>query len=104
MLHHRTTRLHLLHQDHEEVFRAQDRRTTSRKLLFVQINMFGDVEVTDFDGETLPKRIWVRNGVRCSRRRLMYFPQTVAEGKTAVEAASRPCGLPLSPATTFHMN
>ena len=65
--------------------------------------MFGDVEVTDFDGETLPERDMVRKWRQMFTPTLMYFPQTVEEGQTAVEAAVATVPGAFGPATTFHM-
>lgn len=53
----------------------------------VQINLFGDVEVTDFDGTTLPEKdMAVRWGVMFTPT-MIFLPEAVAEGSTAAEAA-----------------
>ncbi len=53
----------------------------------VQINLFGDVEVTDFDGTTLSeKHMAVRWGVMFTPT-LIFAPQSVPEGQTAAQAA-----------------
>lgn len=53
----------------------------------IQINLFGDVEVTDFDGTVLPeKEMAVRWGAMFTPT-LMFLPEEVPEGKTAAEAA-----------------
>ena len=54
---------------------------------FVQINMFGDVEVTDFDGETLPEKEMVQKWGALFTPLMIYFPEEVAEGLTAPQAA-----------------
>ena len=47
---------------HEEVFPDPDiTRLLTDDFFVVQINMFGDVEVTDFDGETLSEKEIVKN-------------------------------------------
>ena len=89
---------------HEEVFPVQ---AIHDKLMddyyVIQMNMFGDVEVTDFDGETLPEKEMVRKWRQMFTPTLMYFPQTVEEGQTAVEAAVATVPGAFGPATTFHM-
>src|SRR6056297_1155049 len=46
---------------HEEVFVVEDiAAMLSDDYYVVQINMFGDVEVTDFDGDALPEKSAVR--------------------------------------------
>ncbi len=53
----------------------------------VQINLFGDVEVTDFDGTVLPEKdMAVRWGVMFTPT-LIFLPEEVPEGKTAAEAS-----------------
>lgn len=53
----------------------------------VQINLFGDVEVTDFDGTTLPEKdMAVRWGLMFTPT-LIILPEAVEPGKTAAEAA-----------------
>jgi thioredoxin-related protein len=53
----------------------------------VQMNLFGDVEVTDFDGTVLPeKEMAVRWGVMFTPT-LIFLPEEVPEGKTASESA-----------------
>lgn len=53
----------------------------------VQINMFGDVEVTDFDGETLPEKDMVARWNANFTPTLMFFPPEVDDGVTAKDAA-----------------
>ncbi len=53
----------------------------------VQLNMFGDLEVTDFDGEVLTeKEIMFKWGVNFTPT-FMFFPETVQEGLDARQAA-----------------
>jgi thioredoxin-related protein len=53
----------------------------------VQMNLFGDVEVTDFDGTVLPeKEMAVRWGVMFTPT-MIFLPEEVPEGKSAAEAA-----------------
>lgn len=53
----------------------------------VQLNLFGDVEVTDFDGKVLPEKdMAVRWGVVFTPT-MIFLPESVPEGKTAAQAA-----------------
>lgn len=53
----------------------------------VQMNLFGDVEVTDFDGTTLSeKEMAMRWGVMFTPT-LIFLPETVADGTTTPDAA-----------------
>lgn len=53
----------------------------------VQINLFGDVEVTDFDGTTLPEKdMAVRWGVMFTPT-MIFLPEDVPTGATAADAA-----------------
>ncbi len=73
---------------HEEVFVDPKIEALINDTYFVvQMNLFGDVEVTDFDGTTLPeKEIAQRWGVVFTPT-MMFFPEEVAEGQTAQQAA-----------------
>ncbi|WP_424975501.1 SoxW family protein [Dinoroseobacter sp. S124A] len=73
---------------HEDVFPEPeiDALLTDR-FFVVQINMFGDVEVTDFDGETLAEKDIVRKWNALFTPTLMFFPTDVDEGQTAPQAA-----------------
>lgn len=53
----------------------------------VQINMFGDVEVTDFDGEILSEKDMVARWNTNFTPTMMFFPPEVAEGVAADDAA-----------------
>jgi thioredoxin-related protein len=73
---------------HEEVFPDPAIDQLIRDDYFVvQMNLFGDVEVTDFDGTALPEKdMAVRWGVMFTPT-ILFFPEEVPEGKTAAEAA-----------------
>ena len=73
---------------HEKVFPAPEIDALLRENYFVvQMNLFGDVEVTDFDGTVLPEKdMAVRWGVVFTPT-MMFLPETVEEGQTAAEAA-----------------
>ena len=54
---------------------------------FVQLNMFGDVEVTDFDGEVLSEREMVAKWGLLFTPTIMYFPEEIPPGQSAIVAA-----------------
>lgn len=73
---------------HEEVFPDPAIDTLIRDTYFVvQINLFGDVEVTDFDGTTLSEKdMATRWGVMFTPT-MIFLPESVEDGKTAAESA-----------------
>lgn len=73
---------------HEEVFpRPEIAEYIEKNFFVVQINMFGDVEVTDFDGETLAEKDMVKKWGALFTPNLMFFPETVPEDMAANKAA-----------------
>ena len=75
-------------QMHEEVFPDSEVDSFIRENYFViQMNMFGDVEVTDFDGEALPEKEMARKWGLMFTPTLMFFPEEVSEGVAAPQAA-----------------
>lgn len=73
---------------HEKVFPDPAIDALIREKYFVvQMNLFGDVEVTDFDGTVLPeKEMAVRWGVVFTPT-LIFLPEEVPEDTTAAKAA-----------------
>lgn len=73
---------------HEEVFPDPAIDALIRDSYFVvQMNLFGDVEVTDFDGTTLSEKdMAVRWGVMFTPT-MIFLPEEVPAGKTAAESA-----------------
>ena len=72
---------------HEEVFPDPDVNAALHEDFYViQINMFGDVEVTDFDGTTLPEKEMVRRWNAQFTPTLMFFPPEVPEDATAAQS------------------
>ncbi|MCW1950992.1 MAG: thioredoxin family protein [Octadecabacter sp.] len=53
----------------------------------VQLNMFGDVEVTDFDGETMSEKDVVQRWNANFTPMMMFFPPDVADDAIGSEAA-----------------
>lgn len=73
---------------HQEVFPTPAiAEALNDQFFVVQINMFGDVEVTDFDGTTLPEKDMVRRWNALFTPTLMFFPQEVGADQTATQAA-----------------
>lgn len=73
---------------HEEVFPDPEIDTLLNEAFFVvQINMFGDVEVTDFDGTVLPEKDMVSRWNALFTPTLMFFPPEVPAGVSANAAA-----------------
>ena len=71
---------------HEEVFPDPAIDALIREHFFVvQINMFGDVEVTDFDGTVLPEKAMANRWGGMFTPTMMFLQTEVAEGKTAAE-------------------
>ncbi len=61
---------------HEEVFVIPEiEQTIEDNYFVVQINMFGDVEVTDFDGTALPEKDMVRRWGAMFTPTMMFFPE-----------------------------
>lgn len=75
-------------QMHESVYPAPAVNALIQDHYFVvQINLFGDVEVTDFDGTVLPeKEMAVRWGVMFTPT-MIFLPEEVGQDATAAESA-----------------
>ena len=69
---------------HETVFSDPDIFSYIMDNFFVvQINMFGNVEVTDFNGETLEERDMVSKWGMLFTPTMMFFPEDVSDEQTA---------------------
>ncbi|WP_375267098.1 SoxW family protein, partial [Planktotalea sp.] len=74
---------------HEEVFSVPEVRDYIEENFFVvQINMFGDVEVTDFDGTTMAEKDMVKRWGALFTPSIYFFPTEVAEDAMATQAAA----------------
>lgn len=73
---------------HEEVYPvpAID-AVLSEKYFVIQVNMFGDIEITDFDGEVLSEKEAVRKWGLLFTPTMMFLPEEVPEGVPANVAA-----------------
>jgi len=73
---------------HNEVF--PDERITKMindNYFVVQLNLHGDLEVTDFDGETLSEKAMARKWNVLFTPSIMFMPETVAEDTSAPQSA-----------------
>lgn len=72
---------------HEEVFSDPAIRAQIEADYFVvQMNLFGSVEVTDFDGEALPEKDMAMKWGVMFTPMMMFFPEQVPEGEAANKA------------------
>ena len=53
----------------------------------VQLNLHGDIDVTDFDGESLPEKDMARKWRVLFTPNIVFLPEEVADGTSAVDAA-----------------
>lgn len=89
---------------HEEVFPVEKIDAYLKEHYFiVQLNMFGDVEVTDFDGESLPEKEMIRKWGMMFTPTLVFLPETVGDDQTAAEAAVATVPGAFGVGTTFNM-
>ena len=69
----------------------------------VQLNLHGDLEVTDFDGEILSEKAMARKWSILFTPTVLYLPEEVGEGLTATQAAVSFMPGAWSAATTIDM-
>ncbi|WP_187431892.1 hypothetical protein ROLI_041400 [Roseobacter fucihabitans] len=89
---------------HEEVF--PDKKIAAyieANFFVIQINMFGDVEVTDFDGEVLPEKEMVRKWGALFTPTILFFPPEVTRDTSAGRAAVATMPGAFGRHTTFNM-
>lgn len=73
---------------HEEVFSdAGVAGYIEENFFVVQMNLYGDVEVTDFDGESLSEKDMARKWRVMFTPNIVFLPEEVSEGKDAISAA-----------------
>ncbi len=74
---------------HEQVFPDPEVKAMIEDNYFVvQLNMFGDIEVTDFDGETLSEKDMISKWNIVFTPTMMFFDDELPpEGTTAAQAA-----------------
>lgn len=91
-------------QMHEEVFVVPEiERLLMEEFFVVQLNMFGDVEVVDFDGTALPEKEMVRRWGVLFTPTILFFPEEVGAGKTAAQATVATMPGAFQKGTTQHM-
>lgn len=89
---------------HEEVFVVPEIAQYIEDNFFViQINMFGDVEVTDFDGTTLPEKDMVKRWGALFTPSVYFFPEEVGDDVMATQAAVANMPGAFGRWTTFNM-
>ena len=89
---------------HEEVFSIPEVSDYIAENFFVvQINMFGDVEVTDFDGTALSEKDMVRRWGALFTPSIYFLPESVPNSATAVQAAVAHMPGAFGRWTTFNM-
>lgn len=89
---------------HEEVFSIPEiDQYISDNFFVVQLNMFGDVEVTDFDGTVLSEKDMVRNWSIMFTPTLIFYPKEVAEEAKGMGAAAAVMPGAFGRWTTFNM-
>ncbi len=73
---------------HTEIFPIPEIDSVIREnYFFVQINMFGDLEVTDFDGEVLPERDIVKKWGAFFTPTILFMPEEAPETGSVGDAA-----------------
>ncbi|WP_323763888.1 thioredoxin family protein [Marinovum sp.] len=89
---------------HEEVFpRPEITRMIEDNYFVVQLNLHGDIEVTDFDGETLSEKDMARKWGILFTPTVMFLPEEVPEDATAPQAAVAVMPGAFGPGTTLDM-
>lgn len=89
---------------HKEVFPRPEIADYIRENYFVvQINLHGDTEVTDFDGESLSEKQATRKWGLLFTPSILFLPESVDEGQTAAEAAVALMPGAFGPGTTLDL-
>ncbi|MEQ3726529.1 MAG: thioredoxin family protein [Tateyamaria sp.] len=89
---------------HEEVFVIPEiGQYIEDNYFVVQINMFGDVEVTDFDGTVLPEKDMVKRWGALFTPSIYFFPEEVGDDVMATQAAVASMPGAFGRWTTFNM-
>ena len=89
---------------HEEVFpieRIAD--YIDAHFFVVQVNMFGDTEMTDFDGDALSEKDMVRKWGALFTPTILFFPSEVPQGVSAAQAAVATMPGAFEAGTTYNM-
>ena len=74
---------------HEEVFVVPEiEAALNEKFFVVQLNMFGDLEVMDFDGTALTEKEAMRRWNVLFRPMMLFLPGDAPEDSSAIDAAA----------------
>ena len=89
---------------HKEVFSKENISNYIEDNFFVvQLNLHGDIEVTDFDGEILPEKDMARKWGILFTPSIIFLPQEVKEDATAQQAAVAMMPGAFHPGTTLDL-
>lgn len=89
---------------HEEVFVKPDiHKYLTDNFFVVQINLYGETEIVDFDGEELSEKAAARKWGILFTPTMMFMPEQVPEGATAQAAALTAMPGAFGPGTTIDM-
>lgn len=89
---------------HEEVFVVPKiAQYIEENFFVVQINMFGDIEVTDFDGTAMAEKNMVRKWGMLFTPTVLFFPESVGPDASAGSAAVAQMPGAFGKHTTFNM-
>lgn len=89
---------------HEEVFPQPEIEQMIRDTYFVvQLNLHGDIEVTDFDGEVLSEKAMARKWGVLFTPTMMFLPEEVGDDMSAAEAAVATMPGAFGPGTTLDL-
>jgi thioredoxin-related protein len=89
---------------HEEVFPREEIASYIRENFFVvQLNLHGDLEVTDFDGEVLTEKQAARKWGLLFTPSILFMPEEVEDGLSAQQAAVALMPGAFGPGTTLDM-
>ena len=89
---------------HKDVYsREKVSNYIDENFFVVQLNLHGDLEVTDFDGEILSEKAMARKWSIRFTPTVLYLPEEVGEGLTATQAAVSFMPGAWSAATTIDM-
>jgi thioredoxin-related protein len=89
---------------HEEVFSDPEVSDyISDNYMVVQMNLFGDEEVTDFDGTALPEKDMAKRWGVVFTPTILFMPEAATDGATAGEAAVSTMPGAFAKGTTLNM-
>lgn len=91
-------------QMHEEVFSDPEvAQYITDHYMVVQMNLFGDEEVTDFDGAVLPEKDMAKRWGVLFTPTILFLPDSPPESGTAAQAAVSVMPGAFAKGTTLHM-